>query len=182
MPFSDDLLLIRSLLWGSNERLWYINFCTIKIDSAIKSLKGCQVMWPHGNVIDFFLAAEKSITIGFMASSFGLGMIKQSFATVIIPNHSIHFHCALICLTWFNKKIIDRNSRAAVTKHPYPNSPRTSTNTKPTQPTNWSLTKQAKSGKTRFWSCFKVFAKIYIFDHDILLKFIAEIWEWGIFA
>lgn len=94
MPLWDDLLLIRSPVWELHERLWYINFCIIKIDSAIKRLKGCQVMyvWPRGNLMIV------TLNVSFMARSFHLfsfhkyygveylpckGLITPSFATTI---------------------------------------------------------------------------------------------------
>lgn len=129
MPLWDDLLLIRSPVWELHERLWYINFCTIKIDWAIKRLKGCQVMyvWPRGKLsfgccwIFFWLLLwilvswlVPSVFFPFtsiMALSIYLVRVwsHHHLQRQFFSKHTVHLHCAFIssCIL---KLIINMNS------------------------------------------------------------------------
>lgn len=67
MSFWGDLLLIRNLGGGLHARLWYINFSTIKMTLAIKSLKWCQAtcVYTSNSCYNPLVVAEYSFDSSF---------------------------------------------------------------------------------------------------------------------
>lgn len=82
------MLIKKSLGWELHARLRHINFCTIKINSTIKSLKGYQTsnVCPHGKVtVVLFVWLLLSIlvivpsNISFIICSFYLFSLRKYY-------------------------------------------------------------------------------------------------------